>query len=771
MPSKTLFFNGTIFRKNLVRLWPIWSFYLLIWLFVMPVQLWGTMTAHTYGTPDTVTLGNIITMNILRRGFVTGSSLIAVFGVLAAMGVFSYLYSGRSSTFFHALPIRREGLFLTQYVSGLSFLMIPNVVVFLASAAVTAAGGFFNPEALLSWLGIVSAWSLLFYSFGAFCAMFTGHIVALPVFYAVLNLLAVGVELLIKMVLSTFVFGMTHNRNISLGILSPWYKMNTMNYAAEYRIACWGLVVGYAAAGLVLAVLALLVYRKRPVESAGDVVAIRPVRPVFKYGASFCCALLFGTIVNTVFGSVGAGGGFLAILIGMLAAGFVGYVASDMLLKKTFRVFKRGLRGWLVFSAVTAVLVLAVRLDLFGYERRVPEAAEVSRVYIGSYINPPTDGGVPTYYYGMSFDDSGRIARVTALHSDIVAGKAAIQRYQATPPDASGIVTNGSESVSILYVLQDGRTLLRSYTLPVTEALLKDAGSPAAQYQALQNDPDSILNRNFPVTLTEYNFDNGIANPGYNPGKNYANGVTEHAAVSLRQSVPLSQAQSYALYQAIVEDIKAGQIGKTYLLTNEAYYNSVYTYSVFLSFSGTFPDWGRSNNSMVSISAQFELEKTSANTIAALKDMGLLDESQLLTQGAARDARLLVARSSDVPEDIAAFYITYMDALKSGTREAEKYTHFENGDRDAYLASNDTLADYEIIGVERINDRLYAVTASVPSAPGGGGGTRTVYNFVGILDGRLAVMINEIHIPDELRDNLNPDKYRYSDPDDLGPGS
>ena len=45
-------------------------------------------------------------------------------------------------------------------------------------------------SALMAWLLAQSGVCLFFFSFAAFCAMFTGHILALPAFYGILNVLA-----------------------------------------------------------------------------------------------------------------------------------------------------------------------------------------------------------------------------------------------------------------------------------------------------------------------------------------------------------------------------------------------------------------------------------------------------------------------------------------------------------------------------------------------------------------------------------------------------
>ncbi len=95
-------------------------------------------------------------------------------------------------------------------------------------------------------------------------------------------------------------------------------------------------MAAYAAAGLVMAVIALLVYRHRHVESAGDVVAIPLVRPVFKYGVTFSgpglrhlTAAFFGWHRAAV---------LCPVCVVLWAA--AGYFAAEMLLKKSFRVLK-----------------------------------------------------------------------------------------------------------------------------------------------------------------------------------------------------------------------------------------------------------------------------------------------------------------------------------------------------------------------------------------------------------------------------------------------
>ena len=139
--------------------------------------------------------------------FSAATLLAAVFGLLAAMAVFSYLYSARSVSLFHALPLRREGLFLTSYLAAMVFLYLPNLAVFLLALAAEAACGAVVFSSLFTWLVVSSLLGLFFYSFAVFCAMFTGHILALPAFYVVLNGLAAGLAVLFGQMAHEFLFG------------------------------------------------------------------------------------------------------------------------------------------------------------------------------------------------------------------------------------------------------------------------------------------------------------------------------------------------------------------------------------------------------------------------------------------------------------------------------------------------------------------------------------------------------------------------------------
>ena len=102
-----------------------------------------------------------------------------------------------------------------------------------------------------------------------------------------------------------------------------------------------GLGYGFelAQVGVALAGLALVVYRSRQLESAGDVVSVSWVRPVFQYGVAFCCAIALGTMFDNIFSSLLPRNAWV-LLVWMLVWGAFGCFVAAMLRRKSVWVFK-----------------------------------------------------------------------------------------------------------------------------------------------------------------------------------------------------------------------------------------------------------------------------------------------------------------------------------------------------------------------------------------------------------------------------------------------
>ena len=466
MASGTSCFNSALYRKTLTRFWPLWTLWGVLWLLLLPLsQLSRYFDWVREGRSDSALVENFQEILSLQE---VGVWLAALVGVLAAMAVFSYLYSARSACMMHALPLRREGLFLSQYLAGLTMLVLPLAAVALVTLAVGMAvvpswGWGQALPAVGIWLACMSGVCLFFYSFACFCAMFTGQLLALPVFYAILNWLAMVVNFLVTALMEQFFYGYQAN------YLPAWVEFLTP--VSLLRQACyWGVrdvyddgalvrglaapqfVALYAGIGVVFALLALWVYRGRQVESAGDVVSVPLVRPVFKYGVALCSGLCLGVFTTQILGWYNTDSTSVLVACVLLWTA-AGYFAAEMLLKKSFRVL-RAWKGCAAAMAVMAFLCAVCVFDLFGVETRVPDPDRVISMEADAGMGYPGDSGRLT----LTTSDRGIIEQVTALH-------------QAMVNERERVGTEAGDdyiSLRVTYRLENGSTLSRQYySVPV----------------------------------------------------------------------------------------------------------------------------------------------------------------------------------------------------------------------------------------------------------------------------------------------------------------
>lgn len=377
MPSKISYFNKGLFFNNIKRFWLItFSYTLLLSLYIMSYLNSVSEQKSTYIREGINKMGS----DIFHSGEIM-LLLLGFFPLVAGLAVFSYMHFQRNTAMIHSLPMRRETLFVTNYLSGFFIVVFPllfNGIILLVGEALI--GIFSSLSAALLWLGVNLVLSFLLYTFTVFVGMFTGHLAAQAIFFLIFNFLATFLESMIKLVQSRFLFGFS-DTSYSLEVLSPLYYMSTLFSGFAQEEGNFGVLVGYLVAGLFFLISSYFLYRKRHVEVATDVISFPIVKPIFKYSVAFCSSALLGSLLVS---SLNIRGHVLGYILTYLIGGMIGYFASEMLLRKTFRVFK-AYKGFLVFALVLVLLLSSISFDFFGYESRVPQDNEVEVMYLSQY--------------------------------------------------------------------------------------------------------------------------------------------------------------------------------------------------------------------------------------------------------------------------------------------------------------------------------------------------------------------------------------------------
>ena len=560
MRSVTSYFNRELLRGALQRTWPLWAAYTLIWLLLLPVTLFIRLSDRhiVYSRPT-------LSYELLSTGLPSGAMMAAVFGIFFDMALFAYLTNSRATNGMHAMPIRREGLFLTHYLAGLFCQVVTLLVSFALAALVTAAFGVFDGYAVGMGLLLCVLLVLFFYSFGVLCMVCVGQILAGAVFYGILNFLFVGMEVLLRSFAGNFLYGYDGRSSaFSTAPLSPPVEIaSSLSVSYVYdgidpigvRVFHLGTFAAYAAAGLVLAALALLLYRKRRSEMTGNTVAIGWLRPVFKYGVAFCSAFSLGQLLSyfvfELTDSTYTAGALIGTIACMIFAGLIGYYAAEMLLKKSFRVFKTSWKGALATSAVLILIGLSFPLDLTGYQTRVPEQSDIVSATVDLY------GGNVSGSFNLSGQES--IALLRDAHCAVITDKARQTEYNRryVPFDGDTCM------LRITYELADGTELFRSYDLSTDEALLSDPSSPESALTKLANCTEitraRVLGGWVPDHLEELRITGGYLNCSY-----YSDGKYSHS-----QEAELNAAQANSAFTALMQDCDAGSIESADLFAAE----------------------------------------------------------------------------------------------------------------------------------------------------------------------------------------------------------
>ena len=560
MRSVTSYFNRELLRGALQRTWPLWAAYTLIWLLLLPVTIFIRLSDRhiVYSRPT-------LSYELLSTGLPSGVMMAAVFGIFFAMAMFAYLTNPRATNGMHAMPIRREGLFLTHYLAGLFCQVVTLLVSFALAALVTAAFGVFDGYAVGMGLLLCVLLVLFFYSFGVLCMVCVGQILAGAVFYGILNFLFVGMEVLLRSFAGNFLYGYDGRSSaFSTAPLSPPVEIaSSLSVSYVYdgidpigvRVLYLGTFAAYAAAGLVLAALALLLYRKRRSEMTGNTVAIGWLRPVFKYGVALCSAFSLGQLLSyfvfELTDSTYTAGALIGTIACMIFAGLIGYYAAEMLLKKSFRVFKTSWKGALATSAVLILIGLSFPLDLTGYQSRVPEQSDIVSATVDLY------GGNVSGSFNLSGQES--IALLRDAHCAVITDKARQTEYNRRYVPFNGDTC----TLRITYELADGTELFRSYDLSTDEALLSDPSSPESALTKLANCTEitraRVLGGWVPDHLEELRITGGYLNCSY-----YSDGKYSHS-----QEAELNAAQANSAFTALMQDCDAGSIESADLFAAE----------------------------------------------------------------------------------------------------------------------------------------------------------------------------------------------------------
>ncbi len=419
------FFNATVLKKDLTRFAPVWILYtvinFLIFLF------------NGLGSPGEVA------RNVANL-FEISAVINCIYALIIVLTVFGDLFQFRMVGVLHSMPLRREGWFLSHTVSCLMMGLLPNALLTLAMLPRLYSYCAVLP---LLWFAVSSLEFLFFFGLAVFSCQLAGNRIGTAFVYGIANFACLLVYVLVDVLYIPMLYGITLNLE-SFATVCPvvWLSTNSFilhhfDYATKtftlqgYQAALWWYLAAFSLIGVGLWSGALLLFRKRRMEAAGDFIAIRSLSPLYMVMHILLCAAFFN-LLSSIFGY-----SIPQVLFGVGAA--VGYFTGLMFLNRTVRVFSRkSILAFLILAAILTGSVFFVASDPLGRVSYVPEPEEVASVTIGTETHNPEV-----------------IAQVTKLHEALIDDRGTDEDWHWN-------------MISISYQLKSGKTLYRTYRFPTT---------------------------------------------------------------------------------------------------------------------------------------------------------------------------------------------------------------------------------------------------------------------------------------------------------------
>ncbi len=530
--SVNTIFNTAIWKRNIVGGWGIWAGLFLFWLVFRPLmtyfdlQQFGWYLDADAASKDAMYIHEMITHIWNQRAF---TIFYAVSAVAVAMFVFSYLFTPRNSNMLHTYPVSRISLFTTNFISGFLFLMVPLVIASVLELLVGMDFGAVDAQVVKHFflcMGTAALENLFFFSAAVCMLMFVGNIIAVPVLFFILNFFCKGCVMIVEAMVSVVCYGLEMyelevNAHL-LAILTPIQYMRNIGVfdvsegdTFQYPFSHGAELAGYTVAAVFFIAAAIIAYKKKHVETAGDVVTVGWLKPIFRWGIAICVSAAGALFIA----GISYEQSFALILTSVSVIGAAAFFIAQMLLERSVHVFtKKRVRECLLYTVIIGACYFGLDADLLGLETKVPSLDQVEAAKM--------DGELAMYS-----EAEDEISWIQEIHRQVIGSKKQFEQEQHNQMLRRAVFT---------YYLKDGSTVRRSYWLPDSDA----AADLVSRIRARASEPEVILANYF-----------GIHYPDIEV---YGGTLLDYSDGAHNQEVRISQAHAKKLYQAAVKDIEAG---------------------------------------------------------------------------------------------------------------------------------------------------------------------------------------------------------------------
>lgn len=455
MKSGILSFNKGLFLQHTRSILWIGLFFLLSQIVLLPFGLFVVLRDE-WGVKSLMEANN---ENVLMTvSFSLQYVTYMVFPVLAGIVLTSYMTKKSSSDFMHSLPFKRDTLLTQVYTAGAVSLGVPvllnAIILFLMRPFVKPIT--YTAGDIAEWAGVSLFIVLFMFIVTVLVGLFIGPAILQGVMaYGVFILPAALIFLTLNNA-RYFINGLATDSYTSKIIEEGIFLVRAASYETRpFSGTEW---IVYLILAMLMMATSYYVYKVRPAEAVDETIVFPFFRWAFIFILTFAAMLIGGTYFAMLLGN-SSGWMITGYVIGAVA----GYTLLQMIVQKSLRLVWPW-KGFLFYALLICILLVPAAIFAKSYEKALPDADEIEKVYIGEETEP---------FSGIFYDEEQK--KLKKVNAGFMSGADSIEEVRRVHQKLIGIESEASDFYSypvvmtITYGMKDGSRMQRQYEVPAIE--------------------------------------------------------------------------------------------------------------------------------------------------------------------------------------------------------------------------------------------------------------------------------------------------------------
>lgn len=471
MISKSLFVR--LWKEDLKRrIWTL-AIFCLIFLLILPIICALNLEETTLYKESK--LQDVI--DLMGPAYY-GVTVVTVIGaIVSGLSGFFYLQSRKKVDLYHSIPVRREELFLVSYLNGFLVYVVPYLMNVIFCFIIIGLKHYMYPSvfaAALAAIGINLLYFCLIYTITIIAVMLTGNIIVsflgCGVFLSYGPML-VGIK---ESYYSSFfqTYYNDYNRTDLYTFLSPIGSYVTAISKYINQEDCTATIIKALIALALCVVVAVILYKKRPSEAAGNAMAFHITKPIIKFLLVVPIALGGGVLFRSIV-STNSDGWFI---FGIIFTLVIIYAIVQVIFQFDIRCAFAQKKHLLSCAIIIGLIACVFRFDLLGINTYIPKTEDIESM--GVYISG-LDQNMETYLYVggrseyISYQEYQlKNMKLTDFGAAYDLAKLGIQSLDKMKESYDYAYTDiySNYTYIIKYNLKNGKSVYRSYKLSSSDS-------------------------------------------------------------------------------------------------------------------------------------------------------------------------------------------------------------------------------------------------------------------------------------------------------------